>query len=74
LRAPGTLAPEVSTPLGPRPVVWRKHAGLPGVMVWDLSFDRGYTTRGAWTRSRGAWVWPLPVLADALFANGFEDP
>jgi len=55
-------------------VVWRKHAGLPGVMVWDLSFDRGYTTRGAWTRSRGAWVWPLPVLADTLFANGFEDP
>jgi hypothetical protein len=41
-------------------VQWRKHAGLPNVMIWDLSIDRGATTLAAWTRSRGAWVWPLP--------------
>ncbi|HQX24996.1 MAG TPA: hypothetical protein PLE37_08470, partial [Pseudomonadota bacterium] len=60
--------------IGADPVVWQKHAGLPSVMVWDLSFDRGFTTLAAWTRSRGAWVWPLPVLSDALFADGFEAP
>jgi len=25
-----------------------------------------------WTRARGAWVWPLPNISDAVFANGFE--
>ena len=60
--------------IGADPVVWQKHAGLPSVMVWDLSFDRGFTTLAAWTRSRGAWVWSLPVLSDALFADGFEAP
>jgi hypothetical protein len=56
------------------PVVWQKHAGLPSVMIWDLTIDRGATTLAAWTRSRGAWVWPLPTaVADGrIFANGFE--
>jgi hypothetical protein len=35
--------------------------GLPHSMVWDMSIDRGATTLALWTRSRGAWVWPLPV-------------
>ncbi len=55
--------------------VWSKHAGLPSVMVWDLTVDRGFTTLAAWTRSRGAWVWPLPTELpnpDVLFRDGFE--
>ncbi|MGE3105624.1 MAG: WD40/YVTN/BNR-like repeat-containing protein [Lysobacterales bacterium] len=55
--------------------VWAKHAGLPSVMVWDLTVDRGFTTLAAWTRSRGAWVWPLPTELpnpDVLFRDGFE--
>ena len=52
------------------PVVWQKHAGLPNVMIWDMTIDRGFTTLAVWTRSRGAWVWPLPQ--SDLFANGFE--
>jgi hypothetical protein len=35
-------------------------AGLPHVMIWDMTIDRGYTTLSVWTRSRGAYVWPLP--------------
>lgn len=54
------------------PVVWQKHLGLPNVMIWDMTIDRGFTTLAVWTRSRGAWVWPLPGSDDALFANGFE--
>ncbi|GMU42264.1 MAG: hypothetical protein IT479_03375 [Xanthomonadales bacterium] len=54
------------------PVVWQKHAGLPNVMIWDMSIDRGFTTLAVWTRARGAWVWPLPGDADSLFQNGFE--
>ncbi len=34
--------------------------GLPHAMVWDLQIDRGSTTLSVWTRSRGAYVWPLP--------------
>ncbi|HET7843652.1 MAG TPA: hypothetical protein VFL14_05850, partial [Xanthomonadales bacterium] len=59
------------------PVVWQKHAGLPNVMIWDMAIDRGYTTLAVFTRSRGAWAWPLPsgpVLPDDLFSNGFESP
>ncbi|MCB1641861.1 MAG: hypothetical protein KDI37_09025, partial [Xanthomonadales bacterium] len=26
------------------PVVWQKHLGLPGVMIWDMTVDRGFTT------------------------------
>ncbi len=29
-------------------------------MVWDMQIDRGSTTLSVWTRSRGAYVWPLP--------------
>jgi hypothetical protein len=35
-------------------------AGLPGVMIWDMAIDRGFTTLALFTRSRGAYVWPLP--------------
>jgi hypothetical protein len=34
--------------------------GLPHAMVWDLQYDRGFTTLSVWTRGRGAYVWPLP--------------
>ncbi len=43
----------------PQPV-WRRFASLPRAMVWDMSIDRGFTTLAVFTRSRGAWVWPLP--------------
>jgi uncharacterized repeat protein (TIGR01451 family) len=32
-------------------------------MIWSLSIDRGFTTLAAFTRSRGAWAWPLPQPA-----------
>jgi hypothetical protein len=56
------------------PVVWNKHTGLPNVMIWDMTMDRGFTTLAVWTRSRGAWVWPFPDAIDPMqiFANGFE--
>lgn len=54
------------------PVVWQKHEGLPNVMIWDMTIDRGFTTLAVWTRARGAWVWPLPGDPDGVFANGFE--
>jgi hypothetical protein len=34
--------------------------GLPHAMIWDMQIDRGSTTLSVWTRSRGAYVWPLP--------------
>ena len=43
--------------------VWQRFEGLPHVMVWSLSTDRGFTTLAAYTRSRGAWAWPLPSAA-----------
>jgi uncharacterized repeat protein (TIGR01451 family) len=42
------------------PPVWQRFEGLPHVMIWSLSIDRGFTTLAAFTRSRGAWAWPLP--------------
>jgi hypothetical protein len=43
---------------------WAKFtAGLPNVMIWDMTIDRGFTTLSVWTRSRGAYVWPLPAGA-----------
>jgi len=42
------------------PPVWQRFEGLPHVMVWSLTIDRGFTTLAAFTRSRGAWAWPLP--------------
>lgn len=42
------------------PVWYRFENGLPHVMIWDMSIDRGATTLAVFTRSRGAYVWPLP--------------
>lgn len=55
---------------------WQYFAGLPRSMIWDLVVDRGFTTLAAFTRSRGAWAWPLPTgsIGDVIFANGFENP
>lgn len=54
--------------------IWRRFSsGLPSAMVWDLTIDRGFTTLAVWTRSRGAYVIPLPdVDTDRLFIDGFE--
>jgi hypothetical protein len=52
--------------------VWQRHEGLPHVMVWDLAIDRGFTTLAAFTRSRGAWAWPLPTGEVPTFRDGFE--
>ncbi len=44
------------------PPVWNRfNTGLPNVMIWDMSVDRGSTTLALWTRSRGAYAWPLPT-------------
>jgi len=40
--------------------------GLPHAMAWDMQIDRGSTTLSVWTRSRGAYVWPLPSASLAL--------
>jgi hypothetical protein len=54
---------------------WQKFVnGLPSVMVWDLQVDRGTSTLAVYTRSRGAYAWPLPSGSDLIFANGFESP
>lgn len=42
------------------PVWYRFQAGLPNAMIWDMTIDSGATTLALWTRSRGAYVWPLP--------------
>ena len=42
------------------PEWYRFQAGLPNAMIWDMSIDSGATTLALWTRSRGAYVWPLP--------------
>lgn len=55
------------------PVQWQRFAGgLPPAMVWDLVSDRGATTLAIFTRSRGAWVWPLNDRAFGVFGDGFE--
>lgn len=43
------------------PTWQRFQAGLPNVMIWDMAVDRGNTTLALFTRSRGAYVWPLPA-------------
>jgi hypothetical protein len=41
--------------------IWNRFDnGLPHAMIWDMQIDRGNTTLSVWTRSRGAYVWPLP--------------
>jgi hypothetical protein len=42
------------------PIWSRFQNGLPHSMIWDMQIDRGSTTLSLWTRSRGAYVWPLP--------------
>jgi hypothetical protein len=44
------------------PTWYRFENGLPHAMIWDMQIDRGNTTLSVWTRSRGAYVWPLPSL------------
>jgi hypothetical protein len=40
--------------------VWNRFDnGIPHVMIWDMSIDRGGTTLSVWTRGRGAYVYPL---------------
>jgi hypothetical protein len=41
------------------PAWQRFENGLPHAMVWDMQIDRGSTTLSVWTRSRGAYVYPL---------------
>ena len=43
------------------PVWYRFNSGLPNVMIWDMSIDRGNTTLALFTRGRGAFAWPLPL-------------
>jgi hypothetical protein len=58
------------------PVVWNHFQnGLPNVMIWDMSIDRGATTLALFTRSRGAWAIPLPTVSATqvtLFSDNFE--
>ncbi|MFL5733927.1 MAG: WD40/YVTN/BNR-like repeat-containing protein, partial [Chloroflexia bacterium] len=42
------------------PVWARFDAGLPHVMIYDMTIDAGFTTLAVWTRSRGGYAWPLP--------------
>ena len=42
------------------PTWQRFENGVPHAMVWDMQIDRGSTTLSVWTRSRGAYVYPLP--------------
>jgi hypothetical protein len=41
------------------PTWQRFENGLPHAMVWDMQIDRGGTTLSVWTRSRGAYAFPL---------------
>ncbi|MCB1582148.1 MAG: hypothetical protein KDI92_03720 [Xanthomonadales bacterium] len=56
------------------PLWYRFTDGIPSVMIWDLVIDRGMTTLAAFTRSRGAYVWPLPqaIDNDLIFKDDFE--
>ncbi len=48
--------------------------GLPSVMIWDMAIDRGATTLAVFTRSRGAFAWPLPTeLPNQIFSDSFEN-
>ncbi|MBP1641730.1 MAG: hypothetical protein H6Q03_399 [Acidobacteria bacterium] len=56
------------------PPVWQRFTnGLPTVTIWDMAIDRGFTTLALFTRSRGAYAWPLPLDPDGMpFRDGFE--
>jgi hypothetical protein len=47
------------------PTWLRFQNGPPHSMIWDMQYDRGFTTLSLWTRSRGAYVWPLPADPNA---------
>ncbi len=51
-------------------VIWQRFEGLPRAMIWHLNIDRGFSTLAAFTRSRGAWVWPLPRSLSASNLTG----
>ena len=42
------------------PIWQRFENGIPHAMIWDMQIDRGSTALSVWTRSRGAYVYPLP--------------
>jgi len=42
------------------PTWLRFENGISHAMVWDMQIDRGSTTLSVWTRSRGAYAFPLP--------------
>lgn len=42
------------------PTWFRFENGISHAMAWDMQIDRGSTTLSVWTRSRGAYVYPLP--------------
>lgn len=55
------------------PPVWEHFtAGLPAIMIWDMAVDREGTTLAVFTRSRGAYVWPLPVGYDVTASTSVE--
>ena len=55
------------------PIWFRFTEGLPSVMIWDMAIDRGATTLAVFTRSRGAFAWPLPTeVLNTVFSDGFE--
>jgi hypothetical protein len=43
------------------PTWFRFQAGLPNTMIWDMAIDRGNTALALFTRSRGAYAFPLPT-------------
>ena len=45
------------------PTWYKFQNGLPSAMIWSMQTDRGNSTLSIWTRSRGAYVWPLPTSA-----------
>lgn len=49
--------------IGAAAPLWQRFESLPHVMIWSMSIDRGFTTLAVFTRSRGAWAWPLPESA-----------
>ncbi|NUM43927.1 MAG: hypothetical protein HUU38_04410 [Anaerolineales bacterium] len=56
--------------------VWEHFtAGLPAIMIWDMAVDRDGTTLAVFTRSRGAYVWPLPhgYEAEMTSSSSLED-
>ncbi len=53
------------------PVWFRFQDGLPNAMIWDMTIDAGATALAVWTRSRGAFAWPLPPAPYLL--GGLED-